>query len=78
MGQNFSQLVVKEYVDTETGEILSYESQKTFTQKIEKDKFYITYSKNDLWNTDANLNDRKAQSFGKSSAGKFNDGLYGR
>lgn len=43
MGQNFSQLVVKEYVDTETGEILSYESQKTFTQKIEKDKFYITY-----------------------------------
>ena len=43
MGQNFSQLVVKEYVDTETGEILSYESQKTFTQKIEKDRFYITY-----------------------------------
>ena len=43
MGQNFSQLVVKEYVDTETGEVLSYESQKTFTQKIEKDKFYITY-----------------------------------
>lgn len=31
MGQNFSQLVVKEYVDTETGEVLSYESQKTFT-----------------------------------------------
>ena len=43
MGQNFSQLVVKEYVDNETGEVLSYESQKTFTQKIEKDKFYITY-----------------------------------
>jgi hypothetical protein len=35
-------------------------------------KFYITYSKNDLWSTDGNLNDRKAQSFGKSSAGKFN------
>ena len=43
MGQNFNQIVVKEYVDTETGEVLSYESQKTFTQKIEKDKFYITY-----------------------------------
>lgn len=43
MGQNFNQLIVKEYVDTETGEILSYESQKTFTQKVEKDKFYITY-----------------------------------
>ena len=41
-------------------------------------KFYITYSKNDLWSTDGNLNDRKAQYFGKSSAGKFNDGLYGR
>ena len=43
MSQNFSQLVVKEYVDKDTGEVLSYESQKTFTQKIDKDKFYITY-----------------------------------
>lgn len=31
MGQNFNQVIVKEYVDKETGEILSYESQKTFT-----------------------------------------------
>lgn len=43
MSQNFSQLVIKEYVDKDTGEVLSYESQKTFTQKIDKDKFYITY-----------------------------------
>ena len=43
MAKNFNQVIVKEYVDPETGEILSYESEKTFTQKIEKDKFYITY-----------------------------------
>lgn len=43
MAKNFNQVVVKEYVDKDTGEILSYESEKTFTQKIEKDKFYITY-----------------------------------
>ena len=28
--------------------------------------------------SEGNQNDRKAQSFGKSSAGKFNDGLYER
>lgn len=43
MAKNFNQVIVKEYVDPETGEILSYESEKTFTQKIDKDKFYITY-----------------------------------
>lgn len=43
MAKNFNQLIVKEYVDKDTGEILSYESEKTFTQKIDKDKFYITY-----------------------------------
>lgn len=43
MAKNFNQIVVKEYVDKDTGEILSYESEKMFTQKIEKDKFYITY-----------------------------------
>ena len=36
MGQNFSQLVVKEYVDTETGEVLSYESQKLSLKKLKK------------------------------------------
>lgn len=41
-------------------------------------KFYITYSSNDLMSSEGNQNDRKAQSFGKSSAGKFNDGLYER
>lgn len=43
MAKNFNQVIVKEYVDKDTGEILSYESEKTFTQKIDKDKFYITY-----------------------------------
>ena len=43
MAKNFQQIVVKEQIDTATGEVLSYESEKTFTQKIEKDKFYITY-----------------------------------
>lgn len=43
MVKNFNQVIVKEYVDKDTGEILSYESEKTFTQKIDKDKFYITY-----------------------------------
>lgn len=31
MAKNFNQVVVKEYVDKDTGEILSYESEKTFT-----------------------------------------------
>lgn len=43
MAKNFNQVIVKEYVDKDTGEILSYESEKTFIQKIDKDKFYITY-----------------------------------
>lgn len=43
MAKNFQQIVVKEQIDAATGEVLSYESEKTFTQKIEKDKFYITY-----------------------------------
>ena len=43
MAKNFNQVIVKEYIDKDTGEILSYESEKTFTQKIDKDKFYITY-----------------------------------
>ena len=43
MAKNFNQVVVKEYVNKDTGETLSYESEKIFTQKIEKDKFYITY-----------------------------------
>lgn len=43
MPKNFSQITVKEYKDPVTGEILSYESEKLFTQKIDKDKFYITY-----------------------------------
>lgn len=43
MAKNFQQIVVKEQIDAATGEVLSYESEKTFTQKIDKDKFYITY-----------------------------------
>ena len=43
MSKNFSQITVKEYKDPVTGELLSYESEKLFTQKIDKDKFYITY-----------------------------------
>lgn len=41
-------------------------------------KFYVSYSSSDLWSSDGNANDRKSQSFGKSSAGKFSDGLYGK
>lgn len=42
-------------------------------------KFYITYSKNDLLTTDGTANDRKSQSFGsKLSSNKFSDGIYGR
>lgn len=42
-------------------------------------KFYITYSENDLLTTDGTANDRKTQSFGsKLSTNKFSDGLYGR
>lgn len=39
-------------------------------------KFYITYSSSDLWSTEGNANDRKSQSYSKSSVEKFNDGVY--
>ena len=41
--KKFEQLVQREVVDTTTGEIITYESSKTFTKKIESDKFYITF-----------------------------------
>ena len=41
-------------------------------------KFYITYSKNDLFSTDGSANDRKNQTFGNSNTRIFNDGLYSR
>ena len=74
--QNISTEDATEYVKVERCD--GYKKDVTVHKLSANNKFYITYSKNDLWSTDGNLNDRKAQSFGKSSAGKFNDGLYGR
>lgn len=39
-------------------------------------KFYITYSKNDMWSTYGNATDRKSTSIVKSSKRKFSDGIY--
>lgn len=41
--KKFEQVVHKETVDTNTGEIVSYETTKTFTKKVSAEKFYITY-----------------------------------
>lgn len=41
-------------------------------------KFFITYTKNDLWNSDGKANDRKSQSSGKSSPSKFYDGWHSK
>ena len=74
--QNISTEDATEYVKVERCD--GYKTDVTVHKLSANNKFYITYSKNDLWSPDGNLNDREAQSFGKSSAGKFNDGLYGR
>lgn len=39
----YKQVVVKEFVDKETGEIISYESEKSYSKKVEKDKFYMVF-----------------------------------
>ena len=61
MAKNFNQVIVKEYVDKDTGEILSYESEKTFTQKIDKDKFYMIDGKGNVYSTDLRTGSSKKE-----------------
>jgi hypothetical protein len=74
--QNIATEDATEYVKEERCD--GYKKDVKVHKLSANNKFYITYSENDLWSTDGNLNDRKTQSFGRSSAGNFNDGLYGR
>lgn len=41
--EKYQQVVHTEKVDTNTGEILEYETQKTYTRKIETESFYMTF-----------------------------------
>ena len=41
--KKFQQVTCREVVDTQTGEIIQQELVKTFTKKIESDKFYMTF-----------------------------------
>ena len=43
MAKKFVQTIQSEILDRETGEILKYDSQKIFTEKINPDHFYITF-----------------------------------
>lgn len=74
--QNISNDDATEYIKVERCD--GYKKDVKVHKYSGSNKFYITYSKYDLYSTDGSANDRKAQSFGKSSAGKFNDGLYRR
>lgn len=39
----YNQTIETQYVDTETGEVKSIETQKVFTSKIKPDEFYMTF-----------------------------------
>lgn len=39
----YEQIIHRESVDTTTGEIMEFETQKIFTKKITAEKFYITF-----------------------------------
>lgn len=74
--QNISTDDATEYVKVERCD--GYKTDVKVHKLSGNNKFYITYSKNDLWSPNGNANDRKSQTFSKSSTGKFNDGLYKR
>lgn len=41
--QKYEQVTQKEIVDVNTGELVSYESTKVFTKKIQSEKFYFVF-----------------------------------
>ena len=43
MATKFKQSTVREYVDVNTGEVITQEVSKTFTTKIKSDKFFMTF-----------------------------------
>lgn len=43
MGKKIIQTIQREIVDSQTGEVITYDSQKTFTEKINPERFYMTF-----------------------------------
>lgn len=41
--KKYNQIIQTQTVDMSTGEIVEYETQKTFTHKIESESFYMTF-----------------------------------
>ena len=41
--EKYQQVIQTQTVDVNTGEILQYETQKTYTRKIESESFYMTF-----------------------------------
>lgn len=41
--KKITQTIQREVVDSQTGEIITYDSQKTFTEKINPERFYMTF-----------------------------------
>lgn len=74
--QNISTNNATEYVRVERCD--GYMEDVKIHKLSGNNKFYITYSKNDLWGPDGSANDRKGQSWTKSSDKIFNDSLYCR
>lgn len=43
MGKRIIQTIQREIVDVNTGELVKVDSQKTFTEKVSPDRFYMTF-----------------------------------
>lgn len=41
--EKFNRIIQKQIVDVNTGEVIEYESEKTFTRKVESDSFFMTF-----------------------------------
>lgn len=74
--QNISTDDATEYVKVERCD--GYKKDVKVHKLSANNKFYITYSKNDLLAPDGSANDRKGRAWSLSSGKKFSDGLYER
>lgn len=41
--EKYQQVIEKQTIDVNTGEILQYDTTKTYTRKIESESFYMTF-----------------------------------
>lgn len=74
--QNISTDDATDYVKVEKCD--GYRESVMVHKMAANNKFYITYVVDDLISAEGSDNDRRLESRGKSSARKFNDGLYRR